>query len=169
MFVGVLAALGAGLMWGLIFLVPLLLPDYPGVVLAFGRYTAFGVLAIGLAWMDRQALAQLKWADWLEAVKLSLVGNILYYATLATAIQLSGAPMPTLIIGTLPVVIAVTANLLGEGGGRIAWGRLVWPLAIIFGGLLVVQAGPVHESERGAASGLGHAAGLALAIAAVAC
>ncbi|HMU17752.1 MAG TPA: EamA family transporter, partial [Thauera aminoaromatica] len=111
MLAGLSAALGAGLLWGLVFLTPLLLADYPPFMLAIGRYLAFGVLALGLAWFDRAALARLTRADWIEAVKLALVGNLVYYATLASAIQLAGGPVPTLIIGTLPVVIAITANL----------------------------------------------------------
>ncbi|MBP7466749.1 MAG: EamA family transporter, partial [Thauera sp.] len=103
MFAGLSAALGAGLLWGLVFLTPLVLHDYPGFMLAVGRYLAFGVLALGLAWFDRKALAQLERADWIEAAKLALIGNLFYYATLASAIQLAGAPVPTLIIGTLPV------------------------------------------------------------------
>lgn len=170
MIVGVLAALGAGLLWGLIFVVPLILPEYPGVVLAFGRYTAFGLLALGLAWMDRRALARLSRTDWIEAAKLSLIGNILYYAALASAIQLSGAPVPTLIIGTLPVVIAVTANLLDRRTeAAVAWSRLALPLAVILAGLAAVQLGPVNAEERGAASEWGYIGGLLLAVAAVAC
>ena len=45
MLIGVLHALGAGLIWGSVFVVPLLLPEYPGSVLAFGRYLAFGLIA----------------------------------------------------------------------------------------------------------------------------
>ncbi|MGL1832252.1 hypothetical protein ACKVEX_01450 [Rhodocyclaceae bacterium SMB388] len=41
-----MAALGAGALWGLIFIVPLLLHDYPAVVLAFGRYIAFVTLML---------------------------------------------------------------------------------------------------------------------------
>lgn len=173
MWVGVLAALGAGLLWGLVFLVPLVLGDYPGVVLAFGRYTAFGILALGLAWVDRAALAKLSRADWFEAAKLSLIGNILYYAALASAIQLAGAPMPTLIIGTLPVVIAVTANLLDRRAGRVEqaleWRRLVWPLLLIVVGLMVVQLGPTHAGEVPASTVVDYAAGLGLAVLAVVC
>lgn len=144
MWLGVLAALGAGLMWGLLFLVPLLLAEYPGVVLSIGRYTAFGLLAVGLAWMDRGALFRLGRDDWLEAARLSLVGNILYYAFLASAIQLAGAPIPTLLIGTLPVVIAVCANLLASRAGEgaaVRWAGLAAPLGLIFGGLTAVQFG----------------------------
>ena len=117
MLAGLSAALGAGLLWGLVFLTPLLLADYPPFMLAIGRYLAFGVLALGLAWFDRAALARLTRADWIEAVKLALIGNLLYYSTLASAIQLAGGPVPTLIIGTLPVVIAITANLLDRRHG----------------------------------------------------
>ncbi len=47
MLAGLSAALGAGLLWGLVFLTPLLLADYPPFMLAIGRYLAFGVLALG--------------------------------------------------------------------------------------------------------------------------
>ena len=110
MLIGVLYALGAGLIWGSVFVTPLLLPDYPGAILAFGRYLAFGLIALPLGWQARRALRALDRTDWQEAFKLSLVGNILYYSALATAIQLAGAPMPTMIIGTLPLVIAIVSN-----------------------------------------------------------
>lgn len=173
MFAGLLAALGAGLLWGLVFVVPLILPEYPGVVLAFGRYLAFGLLAVGLAWIDRHALARLSRADWIEAGKLALVGNLLYYTALASAIQLAGAPVPTLMIGTLPVVIAICANVAGgdgRHGERVPWRRLLGPLSVILAGLLVVQWGPGGHAAQGAQAGGGvqYASGLLLAGCAVA-
>ena len=60
-------AFAAGLMWGLIFVAPLLLPEYPATLLTFGRYLAFGLIAIPLAWLDRAQLQQLARADWIEA------------------------------------------------------------------------------------------------------
>src|SRR5450830_2135342 len=110
MFIGILCALCAGLMWGLVFVTPLLLPQYPGIMLSFGRYVAFGLIALVPAMLDRKRIASLSKEDWKVALKLSLVGNLLYYATLATAIQLADAPLPTMLIGTLPVVISIFAN-----------------------------------------------------------
>lgn len=171
MLAGLSAALGAGLLWGLVFLTPLVLHDYPGFMLAVGRYLAFGVLAVGLAWFDRRALAQLDRADWIEAAKLALIGNLLYYATLASAIQLAGAPVPTLIIGTLPVVIAVSANLLDRrrGGGEDSapWIRLALPLALILAGLLVVHANAGTHAATGSPGD--YLLGLAFAFCALAC
>ena len=141
------------------------------VILAVGRYLAFGVLAVGLAWFDRKALAQLERADWIEAAKLALIGNLFYYATLASAIQLAGAPVPTLIIGTLPVVIAVSANLLDRhrGGGEDSapWLRLAMPLALILGGLLIVHGD--SAAQAGASSGDDYLVGLGFALCALAC
>ena len=124
-------------MWGLVFVAPLLLPDYPPTLLTFGRYLAFGLVTLPIAWWQRAALQRLTRADWWMALKLSLVGNIIYYLALSGAIQLAGAPLPTLIIGTLPVVIAVCSNL---GDRQFSWARLLPSLALIGVGLSCVNA-----------------------------
>jgi len=97
-------------MWGLVFVGPLLLPDYPAALQSFGRYVAFGLIALPLAWVDRARLREFRRADWREAARLGLIGNIVYYLFLASAIQSAGGPLPTMIIGTLPVVIAIVSN-----------------------------------------------------------
>jgi drug/metabolite transporter (DMT)-like permease len=133
-------ALAAGLMWGLVFAGPLLLPEYPAALQSFGRYLAFGLIALPLAWLDRAALRQLTRADWLEAAKLALVGNIVYYLFLASAIQRAGGPLPTMIIGTLPVVIAITSNLRdAQRDGRLPWARLAPSLLLIAAGIACVN------------------------------
>lgn len=164
---GILSALGAGLLWGLVFVAPVLLPDYPATVLSVGRYLAFGVLALPLALLDLRAIKTLTRADWIEATKLSLVGNLIYYGFLATAIQTAGAPLPTMIIGTLPVVIAITSNL---GTPQIRWQGLATPLLLIASGIALV-----NHDEWQHLRGLGHESaatlglGASLAVAAVAC
>ena len=54
-----MCALGAGLLWGLVFVAPLMLRDYPGMVLSFGRYIAFGLIALVPAWFDRSSMRRL--------------------------------------------------------------------------------------------------------------
>ncbi len=142
--VGVGAALAAGLMWGLVFVAPLLLPDYPATLLTFGRYLAFGLVTVPIAWWQREKLRKLTRADWWLAARLSLVGNIAYYLALSAAIQLAGAPLPTLIIGTLPVVIAVCANL---GDRQFSWARLLPSLLLIGLGLLCVNADQLERLD----------------------
>ena len=133
---GVLYALLAGLMWGLIFVGPLLVPEYPAVLQSMGRYLALGLIALPLAWLDRRRLSQLSRADWKEALKLAAVGNLLYYLCLASAIQRAGGPLPTMIIGTLPVVIAITANRRNVmRDGKLPWRKLAPSLALIAAGI----------------------------------
>ena len=172
---GILFALAAGLMWGLVFVGPLLLPEYPATLQSFGRYLAFGLIALPLAWFDRAKLAQLSRSDWVEALKLALVGNIVYYLFLASSIQRAGGPLPTMIIGTLPVVIAITSKLrVARDGARaeapLAWSKLLPSLVLIGTGIALVnrvelrhlQADPNADLTRYALGGL-------LAIGAVAC
>ncbi len=137
---GVLFALAAGLMWGLVFVAPLLLPEYPAALLSVGRYLAFGLIALPLAWLDRARLRELTRADWIEALKLAAVGNLVYYLLLAAAIQRAGGPLPTMIIGTLPVVIAICANLRdARRDGRLPWPRLAPSLLLIAAGIALVN------------------------------
>ena len=95
---GVLYALLAGLMWGLIFVGPLLVPEYPAMLQSMGRYLALGLIALPLAWLGRARLRQLSRHDWWTALGLTMMGNLIYYVCLASAIQRTGAPVSTMII-----------------------------------------------------------------------
>ena len=162
---GVAYALAAGLLWGLVFVAPVLLPDYSPSMLAFGRYLAFGLIALPLAVHDRAALARLARADWVEALRLAAVGNILYYLCLSAAIQAAGVPLPTMIIGTLPVVIAVCANLASR---EIGWRLLAPSLALVAAGVACVNAAELRSAAQSSARP-GLAAGVLLAGVALAC
>ena len=140
MFAGVMYALIAGLMWGLIFVGPLIVPEYPAAWQSMGRYLAFGLIALPMAWAGRAQLRQLHRQDWLTALALTLMGNILYYLCLASAIQRTGAPVSTMIIGTLPVVIPVFANLLySQRDGKLPWRVMAPALLCTIGGLVCVN------------------------------
>ncbi|MDT9000141.1 DMT family transporter [Paucibacter sp. APW11] len=167
---GVFFALAAGLMWGLVFVAPQMLPDYPAALLAVGRYLAFGLIALPLAWMDRSGLRALRAGDWLEALKLTAIGNFLYYLCLAAAIQRAGGPLPTVIIGTLPVVIAISANLLDHRrDGRLPWLRLLPPLLLIALGIACVNHVELRALGQAAASLDAYLQGAALALVALGC
>jgi drug/metabolite transporter (DMT)-like permease len=168
---GTLFALAAGLMWGLVFVAPTMLSHYPPALLTVGRYLAFGLIALPLAWLDRTRLAELTRDDWIEALKLAAVGNLLYYLCLAAAIQRAGGPLPTMIIGTLPVVIAICSNLRDhERDGRLPWLRMLPSLALIGLGLgLVNHVELGHLAADPQADLARYASGALLAVGAVVC
>ncbi|HCR0074153.1 TPA: DMT family transporter [Klebsiella aerogenes] len=166
---GVLYALLAGLMWGLIFVGPLLVPEYPAVLQSMGRYLALGLIALPLAWLGRARLRQLNGKDWWTALALTMMGNLIYYFCLASAIQRTGAPVSTMIIGTLPVVLPVCANLLySQRDGKLPWRRLFPALICIALGLVCVN---VAELQHGLPdfSPWRYGSGIVLALIAVVC
>lgn len=166
---GVLYALLAGLMWGLIFVGPLIVPEYPAVLQSMGRYLALGLIALPIAWLGRARLRQLVRKDWVTALTLTMMGNLIYYVCLASAIQRTGAPVSTMIIGTLPVVIPVFANLLySQRDGKLSWWRLSPALVLIGIGLLCVN---ISELNQGLPdfSGWRYGSGIALALISVVC
>jgi drug/metabolite transporter (DMT)-like permease len=179
--IGVACALAAGLCWGLVFVTPLWLSEYPPDVLSFGRYLAFGIIAIPLAVQGRQHLKMLTRSDWVEALKLSLVGNIIYYCAIAAAVQWAGAPSTSVLIGTLPVVIAICANVLAakvnnpspaidphnkaiQPSSSVPWGKLIWPLLLILLGLGLVNQEEFVRVAQSTAGGARYAWGLAFGL-----
>ncbi len=143
MLVGVFFALIAGILWGLVFVVPLLLPNQSPALLSVGRYLAFGLVCLPLALFQWRSLAALTARDWRQAFTLSVIGNFAYYGFLASAIQILGNPLPSLIIGTLPVVIMLCANVglaQTHAAPRVVWRRLLLPIALLLTGLLCVNA-----------------------------
>lgn len=166
---GVLYALLAGLMWGLIFVGPLIVPEYPAVLQSMGRYLALGLIALPIAWLGRVRLRQLTRKDWITALALTMMGNLVYYVCLASAIQRTGAPVSTMIIGTLPVVIPIFANLLySQRDGKLSWWRLSPALVLIGMGLLCVN---ISELNQGLPdfSGWRYGSGIALALISAVC
>jgi drug/metabolite transporter (DMT)-like permease len=148
MLLGILYALVAGLLWGLVFIVPLLLPNQSPALLSLGRYLAFGCVCLPLALFQWRALKALTARDWTWALMLSVIGNFVYYGFLATSIQTLGNPLPSLIIGTLPVIIALCANLgiaQNAQAPRVAWWQLLLPIALMLAGLYCVNG---QELER---------------------
>lgn len=168
---GTLYALAAGLMWGLVFIAPTLLDRYPPMLLSMARYVAFGLIALPLGWLDRTRLATLSRADWIEALKLSAVGNLLYYLCLAAAIQRAGGPLPTMLIGTLPVVIAIVSNRRDAArDGRLRWRQLAPSLLLIAAGIACVNHAEVQALQgRSDADLWRYLSGALLAVCAVAC
>jgi len=110
-------------------------------------------------------------ADWLEALKLAAIGNLLYYALLAASIQRAGGPLPTIMIGTLPVVIAISSNLRdARRDGRMSWLKLAPSLLLIAAGIALVNHAELallraaNDVDPGR-----YALGALLAVGAVAC
>jgi len=145
---GMAAGVGASLVWGSAFAVPVLLGGWNPVIVTLGRYLVYGLLSAILFTLGsggpRRALRE----HWRTALAFALAGNAVYYLLLVIGIKAAGAPLTDMVIGAIPVVVAVTGNVLAPAGGsagnpagnRVPWRRLALPLALVTAGLALVSA-----------------------------
>lgn len=109
--IGIACGMGAGALWGLVFLAPELVRDFTPLQLAIGRYVAYGIIsAVLIAPRWRALVATLGPRDWIALVWLSLAGNTLYYILLSSAVQNAGIATTSLVIGFLPVAVTIIGS-----------------------------------------------------------
>ena len=74
---GVAYGVMAGALWGMVFLVPRVLPDFSPLLLSAGRYTMYGIVSLAAALpMARSLVKRLTREDLGALVKLALAGNL---------------------------------------------------------------------------------------------
>ncbi|KQT13587.1 DMT family transporter [Ramlibacter sp. Leaf400] len=159
---GVAAGLGAGALWGLVFVAPRMVHGYSAVDLTAGRFLAYGaVAALLMLWsLRRRALPTVPQA--LAAAGMSLLGFTGYYLLLVLAIRDAGTEVPTLVIGTIPIWVM----LLGKPG-HLKWGALLPGLALTAAGLALMVGTPHGAGAAGASSDF--ARGVVYAVASLVC
>jgi drug/metabolite transporter (DMT)-like permease len=136
--IGVGNGAAAGALWGLVFLAPQLLADFSAMQLAASRYLVYGlVAALLLAPGWRRLRGRLQWHEWRALGWLSLLGNIVYYLLLASAVQWAGGAATSLIVGLLPVVVTLVG---ARRAGAVPLARLLLPLALCLAGVVLVGA-----------------------------
>lgn len=105
---GVACGLGAGALWGLVFLAPKAAPDASPMLMSAGRYLAYGLIAAAmLAPRWSRVAPHLDASAWRGLVWLSLAGNIVYYLFLVVGVHYAGVAASALIVGMVPVAVAV--------------------------------------------------------------
>jgi drug/metabolite transporter (DMT)-like permease len=163
---GVAAGAGAGLLWGLAFLVPTLLEQVSAVDLTLGRYLVYGLLSAALlrSRLDRDA--------WRAALFMAVTGHVGYYVLLVVAIGGAGAPLAAIVVGLGLLAGRVVeggpppAPLLGLLAGALVLGVVVsWLAGVLWNrasaDLPIERAGQLIVVETLAGAAYGYAAGAA--------
>ena len=144
---GLSCGIAAGALWGLVFLAPELVRQFTPLQLSAGRYLAYGLFAAILIAPRWQALAAtLGREEWWALVWLSLLGNILYYVLLASAVQMGGVAMTSLVIGFLPVAVTLIGS---RDADAIPLARLVPSLLLGAAGIACIGWQSLSEAENG--------------------
>ncbi|MFZ5934236.1 DMT family transporter [Pseudomonas sp. HS6-2] len=133
---GVMYAGGAGALWGMVLMVPELLPEFNPMLLSSVRYAMVGLISLLLAVPMARQLRQLTLADGWMLLRLAVVGNLLYFICLVAAIQRLGVAPASLIVGVLPLTITLYGR---NDSGAVPIRRLIGPLALIIAGMLCIN------------------------------
>ncbi len=162
MWVGIVAGLAAGALWGMVFVAPRMVPGISGVDFTAGRFFAYGLLAFALIMLARNRL----WPTWAQAraaLLLSFLGFTGYYLLLVYGIRDAGTEVPSLIIGTIPLWMMI----LGKPAG-LKWSALIPGLMLTgFGLALMMDASQGANSS--VALGEHFWRGVGFSVAAMAC
>ncbi|MDL5157760.1 DMT family transporter [Actinomycetospora termitidis] len=143
--VALVAMVVAGAAWGAVFVAPGLAPLAPALLLATGRFVAFG--AVSLPQVRRVLRADVPWG---RVIAHALTGSVLYYALVAVAVRLAGPTVAVATIGLVPVVMALIS---ARGTGRVA--GLVPALGLVALGQVLLHVGPGQDWSLEALVGLG--------------
>jgi drug/metabolite transporter (DMT)-like permease len=149
---GAMVIAGAG--WGAVFAAPELAPLAPALLLAMGRFVAFG--AVSLPQVRAVLRADVPWG---RVVAHALTGSLLYYALVALAVRLAGPTLAVATIGLVPVVMALVSARRRGRAGLVA---LAPALALVTVGQVLV-----HTTPTPGPGGWSALIGTALALAAV--
>src|SRR5690349_15265065 len=123
---GVMYGVMAGAIWGTVFLVPRLLPDFAPLLLGAARCMMYGLVSlIAAAPMARRLARKLTTPDLWVIGKLALVGNLVYYVFLTGGVHRVGIGPTSLIVGVLPVTVTLAGR---RDAGAVPLDRLRWPL-----------------------------------------
>jgi drug/metabolite transporter (DMT)-like permease len=149
MWIGLFCGFGTGALWGLTFVAPRAVQPYGEIDLAVLRYCAFGLFSLLLMAADKRFRpGKLDARRILLALWLGLSGYVIYYLFVAFSIRYAGPAIAPLVIGALPVVLALIGNWQEKA---VRWGALVLPLTLITAGLLTVQGGTLQAASTAAA------------------
>ncbi len=158
----------AGALWGLIYIAPLMVPEYNPVLVALSRFIMFGLVSLPFLWILRKDLRMFSRADIREAFRLPFFGNVIFYSLLTMCIRLAGAPLAGMFMAVIPVLVALVGNYRSRGTGReVAWSAIVPPILLILFGLVVANWTEFQFMTAAAASPADFWIGVGFGVAAV--
>jgi drug/metabolite transporter (DMT)-like permease len=132
MLIGILCGLATCALWGLSFVAPRVVAPYTAIDLTVARYGLFAAISLILMINPRFRPVGLRRSLVLTGIALGSVGYVGYFMSISYAVRYAGTAIPPLVIGTMPVLLAIIANLKDRS---VSWRTLAIPLILIAVGI----------------------------------
>lgn len=151
MLIGILCGLATCALWGLSFVAPRVVAPYTTIDLTVARYGLFAAVSLILMINPRFRPVGLRRSLVLIGVALGGFGYVGYFMSISYAVRYAGTAIPPLVIGTMPVLLAVIANFKDRS---IGWSALALPLILIAAGIGWVNVSIFATTSAGDQTGI---------------
>jgi len=144
MFRGIVFALSACFIWGLIYVVPqLFMSGFSSMEVVLGRYFMYGLIS-SIIFCKAKMKNSCRYPKeiWIKALYLSLIITIVFYTFVVLGLRYSSPAVCTLILGIGPITIAFYGNWKQK---EISFRSLIIPSALIILGLVIIN---IHYLEK---------------------
>lgn len=153
MFKGIVFALSACFIWGLIFVVPQFMVGFSSIEVVLGRYFLYGTISL-MFFLSEKLRGKCSYAKgiWKKALFFSLISTVGYYTFLVMALRCAPPAICALTLGISPITIALYGNWKQKD---ISFKSLIFPSLLILLGLIVINIPNLQISISSASYGLG--------------
>lgn len=110
-------------------------------------YAFAGLGSLLVLFVYRSAVRQLRLIDWACAALLGFLGYIGYFFLITTAVLAAGPVIPPVMMGSVPIVLAIAGNLRSAS---VPWRAIAGPLLVAGLGISLVNLS-VFDASRAAA------------------
>jgi drug/metabolite transporter (DMT)-like permease len=150
---GVVFALGACFIWGLIFVIPPFMTGFTSLEIALGRHLLYGtVSSLIFCKLHFQHKCRYPISIWIKAVYFSLISTIGYYTCVVLSLRHSTPAVCALILGISPVTIAFYGNWKQK---ETPFKSLIGPSLLIVLGLGIINIPHLQENDSASSYLLG--------------
>ncbi|HEY2809969.1 MAG TPA: DMT family transporter [Rhabdochlamydiaceae bacterium] len=137
MLLGVVFALAACFIWGLIFVVPQFLSGFSSIEVALGRYCFYGIVScLIFCKLKFQGRCKYPRSIWVKSLYFSLISTIGYYTFVVLALRYSTPAICALVLGISPITIAFYGNWKQR---ETTFKSLILPSLLILLGLAIIN------------------------------
>lgn len=143
---GIIFALTACFIWGMIFIIPRFMQGFDAFETALGRHFIFGLLSVCLFLFSWKTAKTASLKMWKAAFLYSLVANIIYYSCVVFSVRYSSPAIAALIQGMSPIVIAFYGNWKEKACN---FRDLIFPTVLILFGLVLINIPAFQQSWSG--------------------
>ncbi len=142
---GIVFALSACLIWGLIFVVPQFMSGFSSIEVALGRYLFYGVVSSLIFCKAKlQGSCRYNRFIWQKALYFSIFSTFGYYTFLVLSLRFASPAVCALILGLSPIAIAFYGNWKQK---ETTFRSLIIPSILILIGLVIINIPHVEIAE----------------------